>query len=52
MPVTEPAIFFNLHSVWMRFLIFGGIVIALLAFGASQNDFCSHGGTLFSHILA
>jgi len=40
--VAETAVFFCLHTVRMVFLLFCGVVIALLAILASKGDFGAH----------
>jgi len=42
MSLAESAILFGFHSVRMILLVFGRIVITLLAFCTCQSDSCTH----------
>lgn len=42
---AESAVLLDLHSVRMRLLILGRIVVALLALGAGQCNLCTHFAT-------
>ena len=49
---AESAVFLKLHSVGVLLLVFGKVVVALFALGASKNDlnscsFLSHSSLLF-----
>jgi hypothetical protein len=45
MLVAKFAMFFKFHSVRMGFFVFFAVIIALLALGAGQSNFCSHNFT-------
>ena len=42
---AEPAVFVHFQSVRIVLLVLHGVVVALLALGAGQDDFDSHNGT-------
>ena len=42
---AEPAILVHFEPVWVILLVFHCVVVALLAFSASQSNFNSHNGT-------
>jgi hypothetical protein len=42
---AETAVFAHFQSVRIVLLVFHRVVVALLAFGASQSDFYAHNGT-------
>jgi len=45
---AESAVLLGFHSVRMRFFIFCGVVVTLLAFGTCQSNSCTHIATSFS----
>jgi hypothetical protein len=45
---AEAAILVHFQTIRIVLLVLHGVVVALLAFGASQGDFDSHNGTSHS----
>jgi hypothetical protein len=52
MLAAEAAVLFHLQPVRVIFLVLFGVVVALLALGAGQNDLHSHIGTSYNQLLA